>query len=106
MKKEVNIGAKKEQTEEINVPFVPVDLSFDKLTYEVTASTSKEQLRLLNEVSGVFKAGRMCALMGSSGAGKTTLMDVIGEMHFCDEIRLFVRLFGISTHSSIICSQQ
>mmetsp|Transcript_888 Transcript_888/g.1257 ORF Transcript_888/g.1257 Transcript_888/m.1257 type:complete len:1050 (+) Transcript_888:1338-4487(+) len=77
VKKEVNIGAKKEKTEEINVPFVPVDLSFDKLTYEVTASTSKEQLRLLNEVSGVFKAGRMCALMGSSGAGKTTLMDVI-----------------------------
>ncbi len=78
VKKEVSIGAeKKNTTEEINVPFIPVDLSFDKLSYEVTASTSKEKLRLLNEVSGVFKAGRMCALMGSSGAGKTTLMDVI-----------------------------
>lgn len=79
VKKKVNIGAEKKEskTEEINVPFIPVDLSFDKLTYEVTASTSKEKLRLLNEVSGVFKAGRMCALMGSSGAGKTTLMDVI-----------------------------
>mmetsp|Transcript_3324 Transcript_3324/g.5465 ORF Transcript_3324/g.5465 Transcript_3324/m.5465 type:complete len:1454 (+) Transcript_3324:67-4428(+) len=78
VKKEVNIGAEKQNTsEEINVPFIPVDLSFEKLTYEVTASTSKEKLRLLNEVSGVFKAGRMCALMGSSGAGKTTLMDVI-----------------------------
>ena len=76
-----------------------VDLSFDKLVYEVDASTTNEKLRLLNEVSGVFKAGRMCALMGSSGgmfllaiyieifhflsirpfhlAGKTTLMDVI-----------------------------
>ena len=49
------------------VPFIPVDLSFEDLCYEVTASTSKDKLRLLNEVSGVFKAGRMCALMGSSG---------------------------------------
>jgi len=76
LKKGVSIG-KTHQTAEFSIPFVPVDLSFDKLSYTVTASTSKDKLRLLNEVSGVFQAGRMCALMGSSGAGKTTLMDVI-----------------------------
>ena len=81
IKKEVNIGEEKNKTEEINIPFIPVDLSFEKLSYEVTASTSKEKLRLLNEVSGVFKAGRMCALMGSSGAGKTTLMDVSRSLY-------------------------
>jgi ABC-type multidrug transport system ATPase subunit len=45
--------------------------------YDVKASTSNEDLRLLHNINGFFKAGRMCALMGESGAGKTTLMDVI-----------------------------
>lgn len=55
--------------ESFNIPFTPVDLTFDKIGYEVKASTGDETLRLLNEVSGAFVAGRMCALMGSSGAG-------------------------------------
>jgi hypothetical protein len=50
--------------EKFNLPFTPVDLTFEKLVYEVDASTSNEKLRLLNEVSGAFLAGRMCALMG------------------------------------------
>ena len=62
----VSIGQTK-KTEEFSIPFTPADVSFDNLVYEVTASTSKDKLRLLNEVSGVFRAGRMCALMGSSG---------------------------------------
>jgi len=57
--------------------FIPVDLSFKDLCYDVKSSKGSEKLRLLNNVSGVFSAGRMCALMGESGAGKTTLMDVI-----------------------------
>lgn len=54
----------KKSDETFNLPFTPVDLTFDKLVYEVDASTKKEKLRLLNEVSGAFTAGRMCALMG------------------------------------------
>lgn len=53
-----------ESLSSFNLPFIPVDLTFDKIVYEVTASTTGEPLRLLNEVSGIFKAGRMCALMG------------------------------------------
>ena len=49
---------------DFNLPFTPVDLTFSNLVYEVKASTGNETLRLLNEVSGVFKAGRLCALMG------------------------------------------
>ena len=93
VKKDVSIGKDKE-TEEITVPFIPVDLSFENLVYEVTASTSKDKLRLLNEVSGVFKAGRMCALMGSSGAGKTTLMDVIAMRKTSGEITGKIELNG------------
>jgi ABC-type multidrug transport system fused ATPase/permease subunit len=67
-------GDGEDNTVMVDIPFKPVELSFSDICYEVTASTSKEQLKLLNNVNGVFRAGRLCALMGSSGAGKTTLM--------------------------------
>ena len=69
--KQVAIGDLPEKdSTEMNLPFTPVDLTFNKLVYEVLASTGGDKIRLLNEISGTFKAGRMCALMGSSGAGK------------------------------------
>lgn len=37
----------------------------------------EEKLVLLNGVSGAFRPGVLTALMGMSGAGKTTLMDVL-----------------------------
>jgi ABC-type multidrug transport system fused ATPase/permease subunit len=58
----------------VDIPFIAVNLSFHGIKYEVTASTSKERLTLLQSVNGIFRAGRLTALMGSSGAGKTTLM--------------------------------
>jgi len=65
---------RREQPRAIEIPFKPVVLSFSDICYEVTGSTTKEPLRLLQNVSGVFLPCRMCALMGTSGAGKTTLM--------------------------------
>jgi len=55
--------------EEFNFPFIPVDLTFEDICYEVKASTGDGTLQLLNNVCGVLRGGRMCALMGSSGAG-------------------------------------
>ena len=57
------------QQEPVQIPFQPVTLSFQNISYEVTASTSSRTLQLLHDVSGVFRPGRMCALMGESGAG-------------------------------------
>ena len=45
--------------------FTPVNLSFHDLCYEVNASKGSEKLRLLKSVSGIFRSGRMCALMVS-----------------------------------------
>lgn len=70
--KSVTIGVAGCKGNEMNLPFTAVDLTFEKLVFEVRASTGGETLRLLNEVSGIFKKGRMCALMGSSGAGELT----------------------------------
>lgn len=38
---------------------------------------NESRLQLLNDVSGAFKPGVLTALVGVSGAGKTTLMDVL-----------------------------
>jgi ABC-type multidrug transport system ATPase subunit len=39
--------------------------------------TEKNRLQLLKDVSGAFRPGTLTALVGVSGAGKTTMMDVL-----------------------------
>jgi len=47
-------------------------VSFDDICLELPSGE-----RILEGVSGEFKAGRMCAILGPSGAGKTSLMNVL-----------------------------
>jgi hypothetical protein len=54
----------------VAIPFKRVDLTFKDIHYTVKASTSDEKLELLKGINGVVEAGRMTALMGSSGAGR------------------------------------
>jgi ATP-binding cassette subfamily G (WHITE) protein 2 (SNQ2) len=51
--------------------------SWRDLTY--TVQTSDGPRVLLNKVDGWAKPGSLGALMGASGAGKTTLMDVLAQ---------------------------
>ncbi|KAL5778742.1 hypothetical protein ACOSQ2_009479 [Xanthoceras sorbifolium] len=66
------------------LPFEPLAMTFHNVNYFVDmpkAMASKgvpeKKLQLLSNVSGVFLPGVLTALVGSSGAGKTTLMDVL-----------------------------
>lgn len=42
-----------------------------------TQGVEGDRLQLLRDVSGAFRPGILTALVGASGAGKTTLMDVL-----------------------------
>ncbi|ETO69110.1 hypothetical protein F444_14224, partial [Phytophthora nicotianae P1976] len=58
--------------------FEPVVIAFQDLWYSVPdPHNPKESLTLLKGISGYAMPGSITALMGSTGAGKTTLMDVI-----------------------------
>ncbi|XWS75284.1 hypothetical protein CRYUN_Cryun01aG0073100 [Craigia yunnanensis] len=66
------------------LPFQPLSLAFDHVNYYVdmpaemkSQGIEETRLQLLRDVSGAFRPGVLTALIGVSGAGKTTLMDVL-----------------------------
>ncbi|XP_010688122.2 ABC transporter G family member 32 isoform X1 [Beta vulgaris subsp. vulgaris] len=66
------------------LPFQSLSMSFSNINYYVDVplemkqeGISEDRLQLLVNVTGAFRPGVLTALVGVSGAGKTTLMDVL-----------------------------
>ncbi|CBI40242.3 unnamed protein product, partial [Vitis vinifera] len=66
------------------LPFQPLSLAFEHVNYYVdmpagmkSQGNEADHLQLLRDASGAFRPGILMALVGVSGAGKTTLMDVL-----------------------------
>ncbi|AET01511.2 drug resistance transporter-like ABC domain protein [Medicago truncatula] len=83
------------------LPFQPLAMSFESVNYFVDMpaemkeqGVTEDRLQLLREVTGSFRPGVLTALMGVSGAGKTTLMDVLAGRKTGGYIEGDVRISG------------
>ncbi|XP_009353552.2 ABC transporter G family member 35 [Pyrus x bretschneideri] len=83
------------------LPFTPLAMSFDSVNYFVDMpaemkeeGVAEDRLQLLREVTGAFRPGVLTALMGVSGAGKTTLMDVLAGRKTGGYIEGDIRISG------------
>jgi ABC-type multidrug transport system ATPase subunit len=54
----------------------------------------QKKLQLLSDITGAFRPGILTALMGVSGAGKTTLMDVLSGRKTGGTIEGEIRIGG------------
>ncbi|XP_010651917.2 pleiotropic drug resistance protein 2 [Vitis vinifera] len=76
-------AANNESRKGMVLPFQPLPLAFNHVNYyvdmpaEMKSQGEEDRLQLLRDVSGAFRPGILTALVGVSGAGKTTLMDVL-----------------------------
>ena len=55
---------------------------------------AESRLQLLTDISGAFRPGVLTALVGASGAGKTTLMDVLAGRKTSGSIEGSITLSG------------
>ncbi|KAG8643746.1 pleiotropic drug resistance protein 1 [Manihot esculenta] len=83
------------------LPFEPRSVAFDNVMYSVdmpqemkSQGVLEDKLVLLKNVSGAFRPGVLTALMGVSGAGKTTLMDVLAGRKTGGYIEGDIRISG------------
>ncbi|KAL2243295.1 UNVERIFIED_CONTAM: ABC transporter G family member 35 [Sesamum indicum] len=83
------------------LPFTPLSMSFYNVNYFVDMPQSikekgatEKKLQLLHELTGAFRPGVLTALMGVSGAGKTTLMDVLAGRKTRGYIEGEIRISG------------
>ncbi|MBA0761218.1 hypothetical protein Gotri_023896 [Gossypium trilobum] len=83
------------------LPFTPLAMSFDTVNYYVdmplemkAQGVAEGRLQLLRGVTSVFRPGVLTALMGVSGAGKTTLMDVLAGRKTGGYIEGDIRISG------------
>ncbi|KAK8574737.1 hypothetical protein V6N12_062421 [Hibiscus sabdariffa] len=88
-------------TRQMVLPFEPLTVTFQDVQYYLdTPQEMRERgykhkkLQLLSDVTGAFRPGILTALMGVSGAGKTTLMDVLSGRKTSGIIEGDIRIGG------------
>ncbi|KAK3287471.1 hypothetical protein CYMTET_5016 [Cymbomonas tetramitiformis] len=92
----VELPAESSQGASSPLDIPPVTISFLEIDYFVTIGkkANNQEMQLLSKVSGFFCPGTMTALMGSSGAGKTTLMDVLASRKTGGRIEGIMKING------------
>ncbi|WVZ10429.1 hypothetical protein V8G54_014959 [Vigna mungo] len=90
-----------QSTGKMVLPFEPLAISFKDVQYFVDVppemkkhGSEEKRLQLLRDITGAFRPGVLTALMGVSGAGKTTLMDVLSGRKTGGVIEGEIRIAG------------
>mmetsp|Transcript_34646 Transcript_34646/g.48022 ORF Transcript_34646/g.48022 Transcript_34646/m.48022 type:complete len:603 (+) Transcript_34646:280-2088(+) len=73
---------------------------FKNVKYSVDIPKSSEKKEILKGITGVFKKGETTALMGPSGGGKTSLMDIIAGRKTTGNIEGDIYLGGVKPKKS------
>ncbi|XP_039067178.1 pleiotropic drug resistance protein 3-like [Hibiscus syriacus] len=78
------------------LPFQPLTVAFRDVKYYVNVPVGfkHKRVQLLSDITGAFQPGILTALMGVSGAGKTTLMDVLSGRKTGGTIEGEIRIGG------------
>ncbi|XVF38962.1 hypothetical protein REPUB_Repub20aG0148200 [Reevesia pubescens] len=83
------------------LPFEPLTVAFQDVQYYVDTPLEmrkrgfkQKKLQLLSDITGAFRPGILTALMGVTGAGKTTLMDVLSGRKTGGTIEGEIRIGG------------
>lgn len=69
------IALSDDETSKLMAEHIPAALMFKEMSYSVGG---KEVLR---QISGLVKPGQIMAIMGASGAGKSSLLDILARRH-------------------------
>ncbi|KAL2338895.1 hypothetical protein Fmac_013341 [Flemingia macrophylla] len=90
-----------QNTGKMVLPFLPLTIAFKDVQYFVDIppemkkhGSDEKRLQLLRDITGAFRPGILTALMGVSGAGKTTLMDVLSGRKTGGTIEGDIRIGG------------
>ncbi|XP_049936779.1 pleiotropic drug resistance protein 3-like [Nymphaea colorata] len=94
-------ASKQKKTGKMALPFQQLSMTFNEIKYFVdmpqemrNQGVTERKLALLRDITGSFRPGILTALMGVSGAGKTTLMDVLAGRKTGGAIEGEVRIGG------------
>ncbi|XVE61525.1 hypothetical protein DITRI_Ditri06bG0047300 [Diplodiscus trichospermus] len=100
-------AARRETRKGMVLPFQPLSLAFNHINYYVNMPAEmkaqgieEDRLQLLRDVSGAFRPGILTALVGVSGAGKTTLMDVLAGRKTGGYIEGHISISGYTKNQS------
>jgi hypothetical protein len=64
-----------DETSKLMTDHIPAALMFKQMNYTIGGK------EVLNDISGLVKSGQVMAIMGASGAGKTSLLDILARRH-------------------------